>query len=1029
MISKTFFSFRPRLKPYSVQPSEDHPTELVLIVKDTGAAIGVSHLEKRLIDMMNGKRKVAEIIKQILQQDLASLATLRQLLWDLDRYGFLKESPWSIQWEPEGKGYWNSSLPYSHYFTIRSIFGSLEAKLGALFSSPYFVGLTVILCLFSFIKEWTFLSQTPPLLISQSVALAMLVVFLSIIGGFILASWFSTLVLRSIHPAPVTCLTDYRYIIPIFRLDGRRLRVLPLKKSLLKAISPAGILVFLASLAILIGGQSQPPRSELLFHLAMSWFLVAFLLTVPWNSTLISREIVLRVRGESVWRLMAESVRKAIKRFWQSQSEQQPNEKLYIYWGSWTIISAFMLIRILASVFRWNIPILTDHFLREDNSLILSFLFFILALGGAAVFCVILTFLGWLMKETLNEVRHRFWPQRDHLIVISIASVLLFILIQIIWKLSPFNPAVMITLKFIFGFLLVLSGLYFWRREGLGFETWMNVFVALFGILLFASGINCIFKYSILRQIHLYGEQNTLAGTPFLHHPVISGFGFILMFLLFFYLIYIYAFKFRPLLPQRLLIVKTVSAVVSLLVAYFIIYDWLPISTSFMGKTARLLLLFISGACITGTLFIGNLRNYSTSSMILSFVLIFMAFQWELTHSSSFTMQIIVICFGSIISLSSLTLRSSACSKTALHLTHPNEPIPLRTELAFKDIYNEFLKAASDLYNARPNFPIPPESNEEGIRRFFQNARKLTGNWAMRSIIRHILIYLPWIEARRLFSMMPISVTVPYLKDWTKDRIAQTLTKVPTFAHGGNEVQQVEHKTRLALFDKGDTLIRQFQRENHLFIIMSGRVSVETDRTFGRSVLTILDKGDFVGEIGFLSWHRRTASVRALEPVVALCVHRDDIDQSTPKIQSILKEAETGDNWMHYLSQTTIGKDFPHSLITRVYLESRHITLNDGDTLRFGENETTHEIAVLLLGKATLVKDGTAEPIKTGIPLGLDESMKEIPFTGLIRASEPCRLLLINRELFMDAVTEILTPKPIFKSEGVEGLIFTPHNI
>jgi len=83
MNTRDFFQYQPRLKAYAVFPSEDHATELNVILKENGACLGISTAEKNLLDLFDGNKTLGEIVCRINIDAIAPFTTLRTLLGDL----------------------------------------------------------------------------------------------------------------------------------------------------------------------------------------------------------------------------------------------------------------------------------------------------------------------------------------------------------------------------------------------------------------------------------------------------------------------------------------------------------------------------------------------------------------------------------------------------------------------------------------------------------------------------------------------------------------------------------------------------------------------------------------------------------------------------------------------------------------------------------------------------------------------------------------------------------------------------------
>jgi CRP-like cAMP-binding protein len=75
-------------------------------------------------------------------------------------------------------------------------------------------------------------------------------------------------------------------------------------------------------------------------------------------------------------------------------------------------------------------------------------------------------------------------------------------------------------------------------------------------------------------------------------------------------------------------------------------------------------------------------------------------------------------------------------------------------------------------------------------------------------------------------------------------------------------------------FAVGEELCHQGDAENHGFVIVEGEAAVIVD---GDQVATAT-AGDVVGELSMLGTGKRTATLRAIEPVHALVIEVDEID-------------------------------------------------------------------------------------------------------------------------------------------------------
>jgi len=101
------------------------------------------------------------------------------------------------------------------------------------------------------------------------------------------------------------------------------------------------------------------------------------------------------------------------------------------------------------------------------------------------------------------------------------------------------------------------------------------------------------------------------------------------------------------------------------------------------------------------------------------------------------------------------------------------------------------------------------------------------------------------------------------------DQFEARLSKVPLFRACSK--QDLRHIARLADYDTcrvGETLVREGQRGNELYVIVSGEADVVRD---GASVAT-LKAGDYFGELAVLHPAPRTATVTAKTDMDVLIV-------------------------------------------------------------------------------------------------------------------------------------------------------------
>jgi len=97
------------------------------------------------------------------------------------------------------------------------------------------------------------------------------------------------------------------------------------------------------------------------------------------------------------------------------------------------------------------------------------------------------------------------------------------------------------------------------------------------------------------------------------------------------------------------------------------------------------------------------------------------------------------------------------------------------------------------------------------------------------------------------------------------------LRDVPFFCNlSADELDEVLRVGHTATFDAGSPIVEEGQPGDAMFVVLSGTAEVDVGGRFHR-----LGPGDFFGEMALISSKRRTATVRATEPVEAMRIPAD----------------------------------------------------------------------------------------------------------------------------------------------------------
>ncbi|MGE5478336.1 MAG: MMPL family transporter [Bacteroidales bacterium] len=109
----------------------------------------------------------------------------------------------------------------------------------------------------------------------------------------------------------------------------------------------------------------------------------------------------------------------------------------------------------------------------------------------------------------------------------------------------------------------------------------------------------------------------------------------------------------------------------------------------------------------------------------------------------------------------------------------------------------------------------------------------------------------------------------------------KTLLNSPLFRGMGRfQVKKAILTSALRTYQPGETLVTQGETGRDMFVILSGEAEVVQKNANGEQVLARLNQGDVAGEVGFVGQSKRTATVRATEPVEAMVMEAANVQRS-----------------------------------------------------------------------------------------------------------------------------------------------------
>lgn len=1035
MSNDSLFAFIPQIKPYQVIPSEDDPKEYILLLEENGASLGINHTERRLIELCDGRLAVGDIVLSVMRDSSARVTDIRRLLWDLDRFGFLESSPWEEHKLPESWGYWGTKKQPLAHFYYSTIFGGVERGIVRFALQPIVLLLQFLVLAAIFVGSFyiqleeaaSIWSDTRILIVNQSVALGVLVVLFGILAALFVSAWAGASVISAVHESPVGMALFWQS--PFFRLmlDGRPLRSLPIKKAILAALIPSFKLFGIAALLSLLGAFSEGVRREWLLHLSLAFAVTSFGILIPWFSTVVSRDIVLRLRGDSVFWMTWRAVRKSFQSLFQSTKENVLHEQLFLWWGVWAIVSMVIVLRVAATLFRADFPILYSHILQENNALILWIFIIVSSILLIGVAGAVITFVWWLFRELYTEIRLRAFPQYD--ITLAIVIPLLFMILAALCISSDyhFSPVFLQSCTWIVGLVVTGFGIKQLMKERKGLPAKLHISVVLIGVLVLLGVLDKLVFHSVLQQNSVLNLSIILIAL-LLCLPVFSS---------------RIVLDYQKLLPKYWFLLMVIF-VATILYHVFLIQG--EVLFNILGREVSYIVLGIDIRygllCVEVLPFILMTRSRSLLGVIPIPIVAILPFYMEgLRVNPSGDLYLVTLLFipGALIStyilyygnMARVEQSFSSSSKQSItegsHKTIHQAHISSIEKLFQCPVHPSIQQALSDddlreMLQSPVHPSLQQTFSDDYLREMLLKLNKLFGPNVMQVVFRCAAHQLSWQDTQKLAALMPPTVALPKLSNWDQEKVVSYLRNVPTFMHAGSESNKISSISRFKFYQKDDRIITQNTKENDLHIIVQGKAAVDVEHTFGQTRIAVMSTGDFVGEIGFLSGSERTATVRALEPVMVISVNRDEINDSMPQTLKSIRQAEAGQSWLQSLHQFNIFREFSPALLSRVSLESQHIHLEVSRTLVMHEDANQSCVAVLLSGDAVHQQDGENTRLAQGSIAGIVETMLKQPVQGVIRAERQSHLLLVNHELFSSALIELLTPKqmllPVLNQEN-----------
>lgn len=130
------------------------------------------------------------------------------------------------------------------------------------------------------------------------------------------------------------------------------------------------------------------------------------------------------------------------------------------------------------------------------------------------------------------------------------------------------------------------------------------------------------------------------------------------------------------------------------------------------------------------------------------------------------------------------------------------------------------------------------------------------------------------------------------LENLERDKILEMIEKLPFFFRFSTyeKSRLVAFNSNFLVFDEGERIIGEGELSNEFYILITGQAAVLKEGT--NKPIAIVKRGDFLGEVAFLTGRPRTVSVLAVGkvPVVVLKVDKPLMNQISAEIREKFKD-------------------------------------------------------------------------------------------------------------------------------------------
>jgi NTE family protein/lysophospholipid hydrolase len=234
-----------------------------------------------------------------------------------------------------------------------------------------------------------------------------------------------------------------------------------------------------------------------------------------------------------------------------------------------------------------------------------------------------------------------------------------------------------------------------------------------------------------------------------------------------------------------------------------------------------------------------------------------------------------------------------------------------------------------------------------------------------------------------------------------------------------NLLDELGAKLQQVFLSAGDSVFREDEHDNPLFLILSGKVKVLLPAKHRNVIVNIeLGQGQSIGEIGFLTGIRRSATVTALTEAHLLRLSREDFDvlaRQSPQLQiEVTNRIVQHLKRVHLSTALRTGQllgSLQEDVLREVENELEFVSLSGGEIL-FRRDDPGNDLYLVINGRLRVVSTANTGGERVIAELGPGDTVGEMaaltgePRAATVRAVRDSQLARLSRDGFQRLIAK-----------------------